>query len=243
MTVRDELVGYVALQRLLDRKSALKKEMDTPPDALVELRSTFSGRREALGEKQLRREALAREQEGLQTEADALREEREHFRKQKSMVTNMKQLTAVVSELDHVETQLKAKDDRLLEILAEVERLDREIEELQRETPEEKVQREQAEAAWEARRGEASVELRKVESRMREVQRALGAESMARFKKLWASRRPSAVVPIEGWSCSSCHAELRPSLVQLVRTAEALQFCDSCRRLLYDPEQFPDDGA
>lgn len=243
MTVRDELTGYVALQRLLDRKAALRKEMDTPPEALVELRVSFAGRREALGEKQLRREALTREHEGLQIEADALREEREHFRKQKSLVTNMKQLTAVVSELDHVETQLKAKDDRLLEVLAEIEILDREIEELQRETPEEKTQREQAEAAWDERRGAANVELRKVESRMREVQRALGEESVARFKKLWASRRPHAAVPIDGWSCSSCHAELRPSLVQLVRTAEALQFCDSCRRLLYDPEQFPDDGS
>ena len=44
---------------------------------------------------------------------------------------------------------------------------------------------------------------------------------------------------MDGTACSACHADLRPSLVQLVRTIEELQFCDHCRRLLYDPEQFP----
>ena len=44
---------------------------------------------------------------------------------------------------------------------------------------------------------------------------------------------------MEGQACTACHADLRPSLVQLVRTMEEFQYCDSCRRLLYDPEQFP----
>ena len=77
-----------------------------------------------------------------------------------------------------------------------------------------------------------------VERAIRELQRGLGEAAFARFRKLWASRRPNAVVPLDGTSCSACHAELRPSLVQNVRTLESLQYCDSCRRLLYDPEQF-----
>ena len=43
---------------------------------------------------------------------------------------------------------------------------------------------------------------------------------------------------MDGEACSACHADLRPSLVQTVRTMEEFQYCDSCRRLLYDPEQF-----
>ncbi len=231
--------GYIALQRLLDRRSALKKERDTPPEALTALRAQFSERHEKLDAARSRREALQAEQAVLQREADALREEREHFRKQKSHVTNMKQLSAVVSELDHVETQLKAKEDRLLEIMQGLEAADADIASLGEEGPEEKALREQAESAWNARRQACEAELAGVERELREVQKRLGEAAMNRFKKLWASRKPNAVVPMEGTACSACHGDLRPSLVQLVRTAEELQFCDHCRRLLYDPEQFP----
>ncbi len=239
MKVRDQLAGYITLQRLLDRRAALRRERDTPPEALATLRVRFAERHDKLQQARTRREALAAEQASLQGEAAALGEEREHFRKQKSHVTNMKQLSAVVSELDHVETQLKAKEDRLLQIWQELEGIDAEIVSHGEETAEERAVRESAEAAWEERRTSAEQELAGVERDMRAVQHELGERAMADFKKLWASRKPNAVVPMDGTACSACHAELRPSLVQLVRTNEELQFCDHCRRLLFDPEQFP----
>ena len=233
------MAGYITLQRLLDRRSTLKRERDTPPEALAALRAQFSERHEKLQAARTRHEALQVEQAGLQREADALREEREHFRKQKSHVTNMKQLSAVVSELDHVETQLKTKEDRLFEIMQGLETTERDIASLGEESPEEKALREQAESSWNVRRTACEAELANVERDLRNVQRRLGESAMNRFKKLWASRKPNAVVPMEETACSACHGDLRPSLVQLVRTTEELQFCDHCRRLLYDPEQFP----
>ena len=238
MTAREELAGFVALQRLLHRRIALQREREIPPEELTALRTRFSQRRDALAAAQQRREALAKEQVVLQKDAEALREEREHFRKQKSMVTNMKQLAAVVSELDHVEVQLKAKDDRLIEIMEELERLEKSIAELDQETPDERQAREEAEAEWEVRRKSADLDLVEVERGLREVQIRLGKPTVERFRKLWTSRRPLAVVPMEGSSCSACHAELRPAIVQVVRAVDALQHCDTCRRLLFDPEQF-----
>ncbi len=239
MTAKDQLAGYVALQRLLDRRGALRKERDTPPEALAALRTQFSERHEKLEAARVRRAALLNEQSTLQGEAEALREEREHFRKQKSQVTNMKQLSAVVSELDHVETSLKAKEDRLLEIMQGLEAAEDEIASMGEESPEEKALREQAEAAWNEVRTASEHELAGIEREMKTVQLRLGKSAVERFKKLWTSRRPMAVVAMEGDACSACHGDLRPSLVQLVRAAEELQFCDHCRRLLYDPEQFP----
>ncbi len=238
VTVRDQIAGYVALQRLLDRKVALQRERDTPPEALATLRTRFAERHERLETQRAKRDSLPSEQARLQTEAEALREEREHFRRQKSQVTNMKQLSAVVSELDHVETQLKAKEDRLFEIMQELEALEKEIAALGEESPEEREVREQAEADWAERRKAADVELRALERDLKAVQVQLGETAVSRFKKLWTSRKPNAVVPIEGEACSACHADLRPSLVQAVRSVEELPFCDYCRRLLYDPEQF-----
>jgi len=238
VTVREELAGFVALQRLLKRQIALQRESETPPEELTVLRATFSQRRDVLGTSQARRDLLVKEQAELQRDAEALREEREHFRKQKSMVTNMKQLSAVVSELDHVEVQLKSKDDRLIAIMEELDALEKSIAELKQETPEERSARESAEAAWDERRQAAGAELVEVKRNLMSVQVQLGKPAVERFKKLWASRRPLAVVPMEGSSCSACHAELRPAIVQNVRAVETLQHCDACRRLLFDPEQF-----
>jgi predicted nucleic acid-binding Zn-ribbon protein len=238
VTVRDQLAGYIALQRLLDRKATLMREQEVPPEELANLRARSAERDEKLGTHRVRQEGLSTEHSTLQRELEALREEREHFRKQKSQVTNMKQLTAVVSELDHVETQIKTKEERLFEILQEVETVEREMSSQGAETPEERTAREQAEAAWEERRKKANAELLVVRQELAATQHGLGGSAMEQFKKLWLSRKPNAVVPLEGSSCSACHADLRPSLVQQVRTLEELACCDYCRRLLYDPDHF-----
>jgi len=239
VTARETLAGFVSLQRLLDRKGTLKREIETPPEEVVRLRAEIEERRIALTDKRQRREQLAAEQGTLSGELEALREEREHFRKQKSMVTNMKQLSAVVSELDHVEGEIRTREDRLLEVMQEFDSLDSDLAGLERETPDERTRREQAEAGWESRKRAATIELKGVERSIREVSVAIGERAFERFRKLWNSRKPNAIVSLDGTSCSACHAELRPSLVQLVRTAEELQYCDSCRRLLYEPDQFP----
>jgi len=238
VSVRDELADYVALQRLLEQRAALRRELETPPDDITTVRAALLARQQGLGGRQTRRAELAAEQQTLQRDLEALREEREHFRRQKSQVTNMRQLSAVVSELDHVESQLKAKEDRLLEAMQELETLEREVAELGQEPDDERTRREAAEAQWETRRRSATGELESYDRRLHELKTRLGETSLARFRKLWASRKPNAVVPIDGHACSACHSELRPSLLQQVRTLEALSYCDSCRRLLYDPEQF-----
>jgi hypothetical protein len=238
VSVREELAGCVALQRLLERRAALRRELDTPPDEVTSLRAAHLARQQGLVGRQSRRAELVAEQETLQHDIEALREEREHFRRQKSQVTNMRQLSAVVSELDHVEVQLKAKEDRQLEALQELEAIEREIGELGQEPEDERHRREAAEAEWETRRRSAGGELESYERHLQELKIQLGEVSLSRFKKLWASRKPNAVVPIDGQACSACHSELRPSLLQQVRTLEVLSYCDSCRRLLYDPEQF-----
>jgi len=236
VNVQEELRGFVTLQKLLDQRTALRRERDTPPAELAALRAAFAARSGRLAELDQRREALQKEQTTLQRESEALREERDHFRKQRSQVTNMKQLQAVVSELDFVETQIKGKEDRLLEIWQEIDAIGKEVEELQQETPEEKDRRTEAEQQWAEQRKVSEAELVKIEDELRMTQRSLGSTAMARFKKLWTSRKPNAVVPLDGTSCSSCHAELRPSLVQQVRAVEELGFCDTCRRLLCEPD-------
>ena len=239
MSIRHKLAGFVALQQLLTRRVALVRQRDLPPEELAQLRARYDERQGALQEHGKAREALLAEQVALETEIAALQEEREHFRRQKAQVTNMRQLTAVVSELDHVESRLTPKKDRLTEVRRKLDEAEAKLAELETETPEEKAERELAEEAWGVARQAGEAELGDVERELRRLQRELGEPAMTQFKKLWTSRKPHAVVPLDGHACSSCHADLRPSLVQLVRSMEELQTCDSCRRVLFDPEQLP----
>jgi uncharacterized protein len=238
VSVRRQLAGFITMQHLLDRRAALHRERDTPPEELRALRARHVERQQAVEKLQLEQATLVAERAALQSEVAALNEEREHFRRQKTQVTNMRQLTAVVSELDHVDAQLKPKEERIVEIGNRLQALEPEAVGLDAEGPEDRALREKGEAAWAETRARMETELHDVERDLRQTQRELGEAAWATFKKLWAQRKPRAVAAMEGQACTACHADLRPSLVQLVRTMEELQFCDSCRRLLYDPEQF-----
>lgn len=246
MKVDSELKGYIALQRLLDRRTMHRRDHDTLPEALQTLRSRFSERHERLAAASQRQASLADERTRLESEVGALREEREHFKRQRSHVTNMKQYSAVVSELDTVETQLKAKEERLVQVVAELETTDEELARLSQETPEERDVREHAETDWAGRRATIAIELAALREQMAHLKQELGPTAWARFERLWKSRKPAAVAPLEvssdgqEWSCSFCHASLRPSLVQLVKGREDFATCDTCRRVLFDPDQYPD---
>jgi uncharacterized protein len=238
VNAREELAGFVALQRLLDQRIALQKERRTPPEHLVSILAQSQEKHATLTNLEQRRTVLKDEQTLLERDVAALYEEREHFRKQKTQVTNMRQLTAVVSALDHVDVQLKEKEERLKRIWEELSGIEAEISRLHEESPEDRRLREEAEAAWEARKQGCERELVEVEREFHRVQKELGREAVGRFKKLWEIRKPNPVVPTNGAACSACHAEIRPALLQQVRTGESLHYCESCRRLLYDPQQF-----
>jgi hypothetical protein len=236
---RSLLAAYVTLQRLLTQRLTLQREVETPPAELAALRTRDAEREAALAANRKRRGELEAEYGALERETGALYEEREHVRRQKSQVTNMKQLQAVVSALDHVQGQIDERESKLKRIMEELDSLDGQAATLTAESPEERLQRERLEEEWAQRRGGSEAELERVRGRLREVQVELGSAAMEGFKKLWNLRKPHAVVPIDGDSCSACHAVLRAALLQLVRGGETLQYCETCRRLLYDPAQFP----
>ncbi len=239
MSERTLLAAYVTLQRLLTQRLALQRELETPPSQLAALRARGAEREGSLASNRKRRAELEAEYAALECETSALYEEREHVRRQKSQVTNMKQLQAVVSALDHVQGQIDEREGKLKRIMEELGALDAQAAELTAESPEERERRQELEKEWAGRRAEIEAELERVRARLREVQIGLGAAAMDSFKKLWNVRKPQAVVPVDGDSCSACHAVLRAAVLQLVRGGETLQFCETCRRLLFDPALFP----
>lgn len=236
LDTRQKLQYFVTLQTLLDQRRQARSRIENPPEALRDHLTRFAERRKLLQAKQEELAKLKAEQASLQQEVESLQKEREHFRKQKSMVTNMRQLQAVVSELDHVEAELKAREEKLLSIWQQVEALERDVASLSQESEEERQAREQLEAEFAAQKQKAQEELARIEARLRETQKLLGSRGWEEFKKLWSVRKPQAVVPMDGDSCSACHAQLRPYLVQVVKSVAEPAYCDSCRRLLYDPE-------
>lgn len=236
METRLKLQYFVTLQTLLDQRRRARYLLENPPESLRQHQARFGERRKLLESKQAELAKLKSEQTALQRELDSLQKEREHFRKQKGMVTNMRQLQAVVSELDHVEGEIKTREERLLALWQQVEGLENEVAALSQESEEERQIREQLEAEFAEQKQQAEEELARIEVRLRETQRLLGASGWEEFKKLWNVRKPTAVARMDGDACSACHAQLRPSLVQVVKSAAELAYCDSCRRLLYDPE-------
>lgn len=235
MEIRQKLQYYVTLQLLLDQRRAARHRLEHPPKELKAHQQHYAEKQQALRSKRQEVEKLKKEQAELQQEVESLQKEREHFRKQKGMVTNMRQLQAVVSELDHVEGEIKIREDKLLSIWQSLESLEKELATLSEETEEERKAREKLEDLFAEQRRQAEKELEIIKTQLSQVQKLLSNDHWEEFKKLWSSRKPTVIVPLDGDACSECHAQLRPSLLQAVRSATELAFCDSCRRLLYDP--------
>ncbi len=64
---------------------------------------------------------------------------------------------------------------------------------------------------------------------------AVDEDLLDEFQRIFASKKDSAVVELEGDICKGCHMKVTPAAAAAARAAKAIAHCDQCGRILYVP--------
>jgi predicted nucleic acid-binding Zn-ribbon protein len=148
-------------------------------------------------------------------------------------VRNPKELTDIQKDVEQYRTQRSAIEDRELQLMADVEATQAELERAQTDLQRIRV-------AWEARQRElstqqtvASERLETIQASRAEVGALVSAESISLYEKLRREKRGRAVSKVDRSTCQGCRITLPVGVVSRVRAGREYVYCPSCGRLLY----------
>jgi len=182
---------------------------------------------------------LEKERDGLELDLESKTETMHKWETQLFSIKTNKEYQAMLVEIGSVKTDISLLEDRILELMDEV---DRAIE--TRRKYEHDL--EQARTDTEEQKKQLQAELDRLQTKiaqLREQRDPLVPTDETDLYDLYsrirnAKKGSPAVVPLDGTTCSACHMEVPPQMINEIIANEKVLTC-TCSRILYYPENYP----
>jgi len=196
--------------------------------ALIEARAALAREQERLAELDKNERLGEWEVEDLQSKA-ALLDQRLYG----GSVRNPKELISLQEQLELLKQKRRGQEDKLLDIMAELEAIQERIVSKGREIEriEENWRREQSSLLGE--QAELKASLASLEQRRKELMARIDGASLELYQDLRRKRQGRAVAKVEQGMCQGCRLVLSMNELQRARISRELVQCSSCQRILY----------
>jgi hypothetical protein len=161
------------------------------------------------------------------------------YRDQSLDVKTNEQYKALLAEIQFAEQEIRINEDRILEVMVNVEVREKEVKAAEAELKAEAAEIEKEKE--EARKITATDEKKLAEwTATRDGLRHGISEDLLRHYDRVLKLRGSGLAEVGDQKCMGCQVMLRPQIYNEVRNAATVVVCDSCQRILYfDPAHEP----
>jgi len=216
-------------------------EIEAKREALAHVESLI-GESEALAEA---RALMAREQEHL-AELDKNQRvgewEIEDLRSKTALleqklyggsVGNPKELMSLQEQVEHLKKERRGQEDKLLDIMTEVEATQERIAGKRKEIEEMEENWRQEQSSLLREQSELMASLASMEQRRGDLAARIDAASLELYQDLRQKRQGRAVAKVEQGMCQGCRLVLSMAELQRARISQELVQCSSCQRILY----------
>jgi predicted nucleic acid-binding Zn-ribbon protein len=231
--VNPDLRNLIALQDIELKITGLQKQVADIPKIIQGLEDELRRSREIHEDRIARLKELANRRRSLEGDVDLGRSRLSRLKDQLMAVKTNKEYTAMLHEIQMAENQIRSEEDKILEIMEEMENKEKDLKraELEMHKKSAELQESIRNANESAPRMEAELEKLRLEKIQMESQ--IDAELLSRYRRIAEARKGIALAEAKDELCSACHVRIRPQIyAELLRT-ENIHACDSCSRILF----------
>lgn len=150
-----------------------------------------------------------------------------------SNIKSNKEYSAVLKEIEDIKREKSIQEDRLLEIMEELERLDKECAAAQRRFDDAKRQ-------YESDQAQILSELKRLEGDLAELlqerktfEASIDATLLRQYTTLMNHRGGPAISPVVKGVCQICRIHIPPQKFNELIRGEAIMSCPNCHRIIY----------
>lgn len=223
----------IRLQELDTEIQEVEEEIASLPRHIAAIERTLESHLRRLEADQAALAANQKERRRLEGEVQMLEQKASRLKDQMMEAKTNEQYRAFQKEIEWVENEVRKAEDRILDLMAEAETLERNVKSAESALKLEK-QRVEAEKNEARRRTQADEQrLKELRKEREQVVAGMTPKVYSAYEKIRAKRRGLAVAEVADGHCTGCHIALRPQFYQDVKTNENVMFCESCGRILY----------
>ena len=239
-----ELDKLIELQKTDTNLRRLKRSLETSDERRAAIEQEFEQHAFSIRQIQGRRDELNAKKADLEKQIAENKTYLERADRNLKHAQNQKEYETAMRETDALQKQVGAFETQIVEIMDEVEGVERELEERAEEISTLDAKRDAALAefdkALKKERAEFTVET--------ENRKAAFATLPARLASIYdrlaqRSRDGIAVAEVVGGACSACYMHLRPQVQLNVKKGDEIITCESCTRILYIPKREAEASA
>ncbi|MGE5177069.1 MAG: zinc ribbon domain-containing protein [Hyphomicrobiales bacterium] len=227
-----ELNALLELQRRDSTVSDATRRLEAIPKRREELRSAVAGTRLELDAAKKDLEAARLGRRGFEKEAEGFQSEAAKLERQLLDVKTNQEYTAMRHQIAAVNERRSDVETRILESFEKEEALQAAVKRAEQRLAQEEARLKQGEADLDREADALGGELAEAERLRDEARPHVPATILSRYDRLVGARDGVAVAEVRKGACGACFKALTPHALQIARTGEQIQNCESCGRIL-----------
>lgn len=243
---QSHLENIISLQAVLDHLAEARERLEGIPDWMRELHEEHSERLAEIEKLEAQVEQTRIDRRNAEGSIADLQEKLKRYQEQINTVQNQREYGALLQEIDTVKKEIRTLEEQGFEAMEVRDEAEKSLVE-KREAFHELNERYQAELAkWEAEKPDVEKEVARLENRRKELEEELPLPLRSQFQRLYDrfdGRATAAIRTIQRgargqfWHCDACNYRVRPQVVVQIRTQGSILQCDSCKRILFVPDE------
>jgi predicted nucleic acid-binding Zn-ribbon protein len=142
----------------------------------------------------------------------------------------------MTKEIEYSQTAVSREEDQILALMVEFEQLELDLESAETVLREDEKTVRAERSSLEDLNAQDQKTLDAYREERQDLERQIDDDVLSRYEKVRRLRGGIAMAPAVDEACEICKVRMRPQSFQEVRKNEGIITCDSCGRILYDPE-------
>lgn len=229
-----DLDKLIELQQTDTNIRRLKKSLETAVARRAEIEQEFEQHAFSIREIQARRDTLNAKRADLEKQIAENKTYLERADRNLKHSQNQKEYETAMRETDALQKQITGFETQVVEILVEVEGVEKELEERAEEIDTLDGKRDEAFRKFDSVMAKDKTEFDKESKHRATAFATLPARLAAVYDRLsQRSRDGIAVAEVVNGSCSACYISLRPQVQLNVKKGDEIITCENCTRILY----------
>jgi len=228
-----DVSAAVRLQELDQRAAELTREISALPKHIAEIEKKLESHQRRLEADRAALAANQKERRKLEGDIQLLEQKISKLKDQMLQAKTNEQYRAFQNEISYGEHEIRKHEDRILDLMAESEPLEKNVKEAEQALKEEKAEVEREKQQARERTEADKKALAEIGAARQAAVASMTPGVYAIYERLRKHKGGIAVAEAVDGGCSACHIALRPQVLQDLKRGDQLLTCDSCGRILY----------
>ena len=228
-----DLDRLIRLQQLETSADEARRKIADYPARTHALEVRLQAAQEMVGGSKSRLTAAADKRRAEEKEVAAVQMRLAKYKDQLLEVKTNREYTAMLHEIEAAQNDIRAREDRILEVMLEADELTASLKKSEAELKSAEKDVAAERSALDAEKVSLESEIDRTAAARQTLTAEIDRAVLGTFEQVARSRKGVAVAEAKNGTCTICHVRLRPQIFNEIRRNASIIQCDSCQRILY----------